>query len=103
MKNNNLDQDIIKQFDQLNAKLTTEQIDIEIELENTMGSVNEKMERDEIFSKLKYYSHAYQAGFNEGFLVGRKLMQKYDALKAGSIYQKYLTLKNSISTSLVNQ
>ena len=103
MENKNVNQDLIQQFDQLNVKFMTEQIDTEIESENVMGSVNEQMERGEIFSKLKYYSHAYQAGFNEGFLVGRQLMQKYDTLKAESIYRKYLELKDSTSKLLVNQ
>ena len=103
MENKNVNQDLIQQFDQLNVKFMTEQIDTEIESENVMGSVNEQMERGEIFSKLKYYSHAYQAGFNEGFLVGRQLMQKYDNLKAESIYRKYLELKDNTSKLLVNQ
>lgn len=103
MENKNVDRDLIQEFEQLNIKLATEQIDTEIELENAMGLASEQMERDEIFSKLKYYSHAYRAGFNEGFLVGRQLMQKHDTLKAESIYRKYLELKDSTSKLLVNQ
>jgi len=96
MENKNADRDLIQQFEQLNVKMMVDQIDTEIELENEMDLASEQMERDEIFSKLKYYSPAYKAGFNEGFLAGRRLMQKHYTLKAESIHRKYLELKDRL-------
>lgn len=96
MENRAFNPDLTNEFEKLSVKLVLEQLDSEIELENEMDSASEQMERDEIFSKLKHYSYAYRAGFNEGFSVGRRLMQKRDTLKAESIYRKYLELKERL-------
>lgn len=96
MESRNFNPDLANEFEKLSVKLVVEQLDAEIELENEMDSASEQMERDEIFSKLKHYSHAYRAEFNEGFSVGRRLMQKHDTLKAESIYRKYLELKERL-------
>lgn len=96
MEDRNFELDSLQEFEKINTKLVVAQLDAEIELESEMDSANEKMERDEIYNKLKHYSYAYRAGFNEGFEVGRRLMQKHDTLKADSIYRKYLELKDRL-------
>ena len=99
MASDNYDPELTQELEQLNAKLILEQIDAEIELENVMDSANEQMERDEIFNKLKYYSVAYKAGFNEGFSVGQQLILKHDVMKAEVIHKKYLELKARLGIS----
>jgi len=91
--------ELTRELEQLNTKLMMEQLDAEIALENEMDLASEQMERDEIFSKLKYYSVAYQAGFHEGFSIGQRLMLKHDITKAEIVYQKYLELKNRLRLS----
>ncbi|MBL7126521.1 MAG: hypothetical protein ISS58_04840 [Dehalococcoidales bacterium] len=93
MTSNDNDSELTLELEQLNAKLILEQLDAGIELENEMDSANEQMERDEIFNKLKYYSVAYKAGFNEGFSIGQQLILKHDITKAEIIHKKYLELK----------
>jgi len=99
MASDNYDPELTQELEKLNAKLILEQIDAEIELENVMDSANEQMERDEIFNKLKYYSVAYKAGFNEGFSVGQQLILKHDVMKAEVIHKKYLELKARLGIS----
>ncbi len=100
MENGNREPNILQELEQLNVKLMVDQLDSEIELETQMGSASEQMEIDEIHSKLKHYSVAYRAGFNEGFSAGRRLMQKHDMMKAESIHKKYLELKARLGLGL---
>ena len=93
MENKNHEPAFIQELENLNAKLMVDQLDAEIELENKMDSASEQMEINEIFDRLKHYSVAYRAGFNEGFWLGRRLMQKHDMVKAESVHRKYLELK----------
>ena len=93
MKDENSGPNVTQELEHLNAQLILNQLDSEIELETQMDSASEQMEIDEINNKLKHYSIAYRAGFNEGFSVGRQLMQKHDIMKAEIIHKKYLELK----------
>ncbi len=93
MENKNGEPNFIQELEHLNAKLMVDQLDAEIELENKMDSASEQMEIEEIFDKIKYCSVAYRAGFNEGFWLGRRLMQKHGMVKTETIYKKYLELK----------
>lgn len=99
MTSDNHDPGLTQELEHLNVKLILGQLDAGIELENEMDSANEQMERDEIFNKLKYYSVAYKAGFNEGFSIGQQLILKHDIMKAEIIHKKYLELKARLEIS----
>jgi len=99
MKDENSGPNVTQELEHLNAQLILNQLDSEIELETHMESASEQMEIDEINNKLKHYSIAYRAGFNEGFSVGRQLMQKHDIMKAEIIHKKYLELKAKLGVT----
>jgi len=99
MKDENSGPNVTQELEHLNAQLILNQLDSEIELETQMDSASEQMEIDEINNKLKHYSIAYRAGFNEGFSVGRQLTQKHDMMKAESIHKKYLELKAKLGVT----
>jgi flagellar biosynthesis/type III secretory pathway protein FliH len=96
MADDNPNTNPLQEFEQLSTRFVVDNVGAEIELAKEINAVNEQVEIDEVFRKLKYFSDTYKAGFTEGFKTGRELMKKHDALLAENIHRKYLDLKRRL-------
>ena len=76
----------------LTYKQDLAQVESQLDLEDTMSYANQSMEIAEAFDSIRYHTEDYQAGFEQGFWLGRELLLKQETEQSERTTKAYEAL-----------